>query len=134
MDKTLSADAAFYDMVCQRLGTLGHTVAEGDKWLIDFITDKTFDHIRTVCNITEIPAELKHVVCDMVAGEFLKQLFDAGKLTDVQIEQTLASVSMGDTSMSFANGGADATTAFRALLDGMINKDGELVCFRRLKW
>ena len=133
MDKTLSADTAFYDMVCQRLGTLGHTVAEGDKWLIDFITDKTFDHVRIVCNITEIPAELEHIICDMVAGEFLKQLYDTGKLTEVQIEQTLASVTMGDTSMSFANSG-DKVAAFKALLDGMINKDGELVCFRCLRW
>ena len=133
MDNTLSADTAFYDMVRQRLGTLGHTVAEGDKWLIDFITDKTFDHVRIVCNITEIPAELEHIICDMVAGEFLKQLYDTGKLTEVQIEQTLASVTMGDTSMSFANSG-DKVAAFKALLDGMINKDGELVCFRCLRW
>ena len=134
MDKTVNADAAFYEMVCQRIGTLGHTVTEDDKWLIEFIIDKTFNHVRIVCNISELPAELENTLCDMVAGEFLKQLFDSGKLGDIEIEQALSSITMGDTSMSFANGGEDARTAFRALLDGMINKDGELVCFRRLRW
>ncbi len=134
MDNSLNADTSFYEMVCQRLGTLGHTVTEDEEWLIEFIINKTFNHVKIVCNISELPAELENTVCDMVAGEFLKQLYDTGKLSDAEIEQTLASITMGDTSMSFANNGEDARTAFRALLDGMINKDGELVCFRRLRW
>ncbi len=134
MDKTLSADTEFYELVCQRINTLGHTVTEDDKWAIEFCIDKVFNHVRIVCNISELPEELKNTVCDMVAGEFLKVLNDTGKLSDIEIEQTLSSITMGDTSMSFANNGDDAKAAFRALLESMINKDGELVCFRRLRW
>lgn len=128
-----SADGAFYEMVCQRISSLGHTVTEDNEWVIKFIIDKTLNHIKTVCNISEIPEQLTQVACDMAAGEFLNQLFVSGKLTDLEIEQTLQSISMGDTSILYASG-TDRNTTFKAWLDSLINKDGELICYRRLRW
>ena len=132
-DMLNNADGSFYKMVCQRLSSLGHEVTGDGEWIINFLIDKTFNHIKTVCNIKDIPDVLTQTACDMVVGEYLSQLFVSGKLTDIEIEQTLQSRSMGDTSMTYTNG-EDNATAFKAWLDGLKNKDGELVCFRRLRW
>lgn len=128
-----NADKSFYEVVCQRLNSLCHTVTDDEEWVINFIIDKTLNHIKTVCNISEIPDELLQTACDMVVGEYLNQLFVSGKLTDIEIEQTLQSISMGDTSMTYASG-TDKATAFKTWLDSLKDKDGELVCFRRLRW
>lgn len=128
-----NADKSFYEVVCQRLNSLGHAVTDDEEWVINFIIDKMLNHIKTVCNISEIPDALTQTACDMVVGDYLSQLFVSGKLTDIEIEQTLQSISMGDTSMTYASG-TDKATAFKTWLDSLINKDGELVCFRRLRW
>ena len=132
-DMLNNADGSFYEMVCQRLSSLGHEVTGDGGWIINFLIDKTFNHIKTVCNINDIPNALTQTACDMVVGEYLSQLFVSGKLTDIEIEQTLQSISMGDTSMTYASG-EDNVTAFRTWLDSLKDKDGELVCFRRLRW
>lgn len=126
-------DADFYELVCQRLSSLSYTVTDSDEWIIKYIIDKTLSNIQTVCNVAAVPAALKSTACEMVCGEFLNQLLGANKLDALQIEQAVQSISMGDTSMTFASG-TDSVTALKTLLATMMNKDGELICFRRLKW
>lgn len=131
-----SLSESFIRMVLNRLDSFGYEVAAEDTWMIGFTMQKVENHIKNECNISEIPDELICVAVDMICGEFLMQLFSLGKMDDIQITQTIASVKLGDTTVSYnTNGAVDKVSLFTSMMNNLIHgKEGELVCYRKMHW
>lgn len=131
-----SLNESFFEMVLLRLESLGYELKETDEWSICFAIQKGENHYKNSCNIEIIPEPLYQNLCDVVCGEFLNQLFSLGKLDDIQITQTLSSVHLGDTTVSYnTSGSVDKVGLFVGLINELIHgKDGDLVCYRKLKW
>ena len=127
-----SLDSEFYEMVLLRLESLGYELLESDAWPIAFAIQKSENHYKNFCHISEIPTGLLHNLCERVCGEFLKAKYATGTLNMDSMEKAIKSVSMGDTSITF-NG--DTELDFATLLENMISgEDGDLICYRRIKW
>lgn len=122
-------------MVKERLRSLGYEVSTADEFLVGFSVEKVTNKIKTLCNIREVPTQLMQVATDMACGEVFQVLKQLGKLDDVfKIETLVTSVQTGDTNVSF-----DTSMTPDARLDVLISHllsrgDGELKCFRKLKW
>lgn len=131
-----SLSESFIEMVLNRLDSFGYQVKEEDAWMIGFTMQKVESHIKNECNIPEIPDGLIHIAVDMVCGEFLMNLFSLGKMDDIQITQTISSVKLGDTTVSYnTNGAVDKVGLFTNMMNDLIHgKEGELVCYRKMYW
>ena len=126
----------FFRAVLQRLISLGYKLEENDDWILCFAMQGVENHIKTSCNVTSIPDELSNVAVDRVCGEFLFTKKQTGQLTIDGLDLTgaIASISEGDTSVSFVSGATD-DDRFNLLVNYLMNKgEGDFVCFRRLKW
>lgn len=124
----------FKNVLVERLKSLGYEVTESDEFVLKFITDKVENHIKNQTNLDAVPEGLHHVFVDMVCGEFLFEKNNSGMLSDSQIEAVVASISEGDTSVSF-----DTKTAPQALFDALVTalmNDGsnEFYRYRKLVW
>ena len=125
-----------YELVLRRLDAFGYTVTEADAFGIAFSVQKSELNIRNDCNITEIPKELYPTLCDMACGDFLFEKYKTGKLklTDLDLDGAIASVSAGDTSISFDKSTTDEGK-FNALVSALSTAGrGNLACYRRFKW
>lgn len=126
-----SLDASFVEMVIHRLESFGYIVTETDVFAVSFAISKSENHYKNSCNITEIPDGLIHNLCDTCCGEFLKAKYATGTLDTDKIQRALTSIRMGDTQLSFGSKGID----FESMLEDLISgKEGDLVCYRTIKW
>lgn len=121
--------------VVDRLLGLGFSV--DDRNLLSFCVQKTETHIRSFCNIQEIPDKLHHVAVDMAAGTYLESLKDAGRLTGFDYSMPIKSLKEGDTNVEFAisSGGLTAEQRMEKLIDGLLHGGREvLLSCRRVAW
>lgn len=126
----------FYKLVFRRLETFGYVATEADVFGIAFSVQKSELNIRNDCNITEIPEELFPTLCDMTCGDFLAVKYQTGKLNlaDLDLDGAIASISEGDTSISFDKSTTDAGK-FTALIYALSDSGrGNLECYRKFKW
>lgn len=131
-----SLSESFIEAVLKRLVSFGYHLKEDDGWVICFAMQKVENHIKNSCNTTDIPDGLFHVAVDMVCGEFLFAKKQTGKLelTDIDLNGAIASISEGDTTVSFVAGASDEDK-FNSFLTYLLhNGEGDFVCYRRLKW
>lgn len=92
-------------MVKKRLEQLGYEVSEGDLPSLCFLIDKTDNFIMEYCNIGEVPCEVTQAEIDLICAEHLKAMSMCGKLDETFELKKVASITEGDTSVSYANGG-----------------------------
>ena len=126
----------FFNAVLQRLISLGYKLEENDDWILCFAMQSVENHIKSTCNVTSVPNELLNIAVDRVCGEFLFTKKQTGQLTMKKLDLTgaIASISEGDTSVSFVAGATD-DDRFNVLVEQLKTKgDGDFVCFRKLKW
>lgn len=126
----------FCESVLNRLTSFGYEVKEDDVWQLCFSVQKVKNHIMSSCNVTDIPDGLFHVAVDMVCGEFLfaKKQTNQLQIEGLDLDGVIASVSAGDTSVSFDNTASDEGK-FNQLLNYLMTKgEGDFVCYRKLKW
>lgn len=126
----------FFRAVLQRLISLGYKLKENDDWILCFAMQGVENHIKTSCNVTSIPDELSNVAVDRVCGEFLFTKKQTGQLTIDGLDLTgaIASISEGDTSVTFVSGATD-DDRFNLLVNYLMTKgEGDFVCYRKLKW
>lgn len=126
----------FFDAVLQRLISLGYKLEENDDWILSFAMQHVENHIKNSCNVTSIPDGLFNIAVDRVCGEFLFAKKQTGQLTidGLNLDGAIASISEGDTSVSFVSGATD-DDRFNQLVTYLMTKgDGDFTCFRRLKW
>lgn len=91
--------------------------------------------IRNSCNTTSIPDGLMFIAIDMVCGQFLINMKQAGLLNDsFDIDTAITKVKLGDTDVSF-NENDNVDQKLDQLFSYMMNhgKD-EFICYRKLRW
>lgn len=122
------------EQVAQRLNSLGYIVQDTDQCAVSFCMQKVENHIKNTCNLACIPDGLHQIAIDMVCAEFLTAMKQIGRLDDVfTLETAVKSVQAGDTTVSFDT----ATTAesrLDALLAYLARGEGELLCYRKIRW
>lgn len=132
-----SLSESFIEAVLNRLASFGYVIKEDDSWAICFAVQKVENHIKNSCNVTSIPDGLFHIAVDKVCGEYLFTKYHTGKLDLSALDLSggaITSITEGDTSVSFADGASDEDR-FNTLVNFLINQgEGELICFRKMKW
>ena len=126
----------FFRAVLQRLISLGYKLEENDDWILCFAMQGVEGHIKSSFNVTSIPDELSNVAVDRVCGEFLFTKKQTGQLTieGLDLNGAIASISEGDTSISFVSGATD-DDRFNQLVNYLMTKgEGDFVCYRKIKW
>ena len=129
-------EESFFAVVLQKLISLGYKLEENDAFALCFAMQSVEKHIKNSCNVTIIPDGLLNVAVDRVCGEFLFQKKQTGQLTieGLDLNGAIASVSEGDTTVSFVAGTTD-DDKFNQLVGRLMTKgDGDFVCYRKLKW
>lgn len=124
------------EAILQRLDSFGYESTEADAFCIGFSVQKVENSIKNDCNVAKVPEGLTNIAVDMVCGEVLGTLYRSGKLTldGLELDGAIASVSAGDTSVSFDNSTSD-DGKFSTLLHLLQNSGrGEFACYRKLRW
>lgn len=138
-------DSAFDDefilLILKRLESLGYniTVNDNEVWLIAFSVSDVVSHIKNICNISTIPKELNHIVIERAVGNVLYNVKSTGQSDNlpIDLETAVKSVQTGDTNVTFAIGEGSMTDEqrFDAIVSSLLNTgEGELICFRKIKW
>ena len=124
------------DSVIQRLLSFGYEVTDVDVWMIAFTMQKVTSQILNEINHPFIPDGLKEVFVDKVCGEFLMMKRDTGTLilTNLDLDGVIQSIKEGDTSVTFSAEGSDEAKLNELLSWLMHGKEGDLLCFRRMRW
>ena len=133
---TSSLPDTLYELALRRLDSFGYKVTEADAFGIAFSVQKSELNIRNDCNISVIPEELYPTLCDRVCGDFLQVKYQTGKLNiaDLDLDGAIASISEGDTSISFDKSTTDEGK-FNALVSALSTSGrGNLACYRRIRW
>lgn len=124
------------EIVVNRLVSLGYTPTDEDSWMIAYSIKGTVNHVLNQINHSTVPEGLVEIVVDMVCGEFLNAKFLSGQLdlNALDLDAMIQSVSQGDTSVSFSAEGSDETK-LKGLLSWLIHgKEGDLICYRKMRW
>ena len=129
-------ESSLTESVLKRLDSFGYIPSENDVFAIGFGVQKVENIIKNDCNVTEIPEGLVCHAVDMVCGEFLSIKYRTGQLelSSLDLDGSLASVTVGGASVSFDNNTSD-DGKFNALVSVLIGSGrGEFSCYRKIKW
>ena len=131
-----SLSESFFEAVLKRLESFGYEVTNEDNWMIQFASEKVANNIMNRCNVSSVPDGLFHIAVDMTCGEFLLAMKQTGRLnlSDLDLNGAITSIKEGDVQVNFANGQSDEEKLNSFLNYLSHGKDGELVCYRKLKW
>ena len=123
--------------VLKRLDSLGYEANENDSFVIGFGIQKVENSIKNDCNVSEIPEGFSNIAVDMICGEILESLYHTGKLDvgSIALDGALASVTLGDATVSFDNSTSNNSGSFTALINSLKESgSGEFACYRSLRW
>lgn len=124
--------------VVERLTTLGYNLNNGDTVTLQLAVSGVEQYIKNFCNITDIPSELYTVAVDMAAGTLLrtKQSIGIDVCENLDFDsENIKSITEGDVSITYNSDNSNsATSKYKALLDGLCNRENELLAFRKLRW
>ena len=131
-----SLSESFFEAVLKRLESFGYEVTNEDSWMIQFASEKVANNIMNRCNVSSVPDGLFHIAVDMTCGEFLLAMKQTGRLnlSDLDLNGAITSIKEGDVQVNFANGQSDEEKLNSFLNYLLHGKDGELICYRKLKW
>ena len=118
-------------MLKARLAAFGYEVKDSDEKLLSFALRKAEFAVKNECGVKKIPTELKNVVEDMAAGEFLLAKKAFGEIDlDVAVER----VKQGDIETVFAVG-QTPEQRLDSLIQYLLNSGrGQLACYRKVRW
>lgn len=122
--------------VVNRLVSFGYVPTSSDAFAVAFAMTKAQNHILNQINDSTLPGGLREVYIDMVCGEFLKAKHQSGQLEigGLDFSGAVQSVHEGDTTVTFDASGSDEAK-FGGLVNWLIaGKEGDLICYRRIKW
>ena len=126
------------DDVKDRLAGFGYAVRAEDSFALAFSLEKTMRYVLTSINHRTLPEEIRHLVIDLTAADFLLGLaaFNGGTIPGLDASATVKQIQEGDTSVTFAVAdGENPDRLLEAYLRGI--KDAaihQMNRFRRLKW
>ena len=132
-------EKTFVKMIVQRLLNFGLKLVESDNWIIMFCMNKAINHIKNSANISIIPNELYEIIVDRICGEFLFNKHKSNQLTldNFDFDMAVKQLQEGDTTIQFAiNDGSETDEQkLTSLINYLINYgEGDLICYRKLKW
>lgn len=130
-------ESGLTELVLKRLDSFGYEPKEEDAFIIGFSVQKVENYIKDECNITDIPEGIINAAVDMSCGEILDTLYRTGKLDtgSIALDGAIASVTLGDATVSFDNTVADNSGTFTALIGSLKNSGkGCFACYRTVKW
>lgn len=129
----------FITMVVQRLLDFGLELKSDDNWIVIFCMNKVINHIKNSTNISIIPKELYELSVDRICGEFLFNKYKSNQLTmnNFNFDMVVKQLQQGDRTIQFAIN--EGSTTDEQKLTSLINYlitygEGDLVCYRKLKW
>lgn len=126
----------FFEELLNRLVSYGYELQEGDCFEICFNTSKVENHIKNHCNINTVPEGLYEVAIDRICGEFFFGRKQTGllEIASLDLDGALSSIKEGDTQVNFASDDSD-DAKFSVLVQTLrTSGEGDLVCYRKLKW
>lgn len=129
----------FVTMVVQRLLNFGLTLEDSDAWLVVYCWNKAFNHIKNACNISIVPKELYELLVDRICGEFLFNKHKSNQLTldNFDFDAAVKQLQEGDTNITFAisEGSETDEQKLTSLINYLLSYgEGDLICYRKLKW
>lgn len=132
-------EKTFVKMIVQRLLNFGLKLVESDNWIIMFCMNKAINHIKNSANISVIPNELYEIIVDRICGEFLFNKHKSNQLTldNFDFDMAVKQLQEGDTTIQFAiNEGSETDEQkLTSLINYLITYgEGDLICYRKLKW
>lgn len=130
-------DKKFIELILKRLESFSYVVKESDAFMVGFSIVKVENKIKNACNTTLLPDGLKITAVDMICGEFLYSLKQTGKLNETfDFEMAVKQIQTGDTNVTFAvESSQTPEQKLNAFISYLITKgEGELVCYRKVKW
>ena len=122
--------------VTKRLESFGYQLQPNDEFSLGFLIGKVENHVKNFCNISQIPEELNHAIIDMVCSEFLLEKKATGNLTlrDIDFGNAIKTISEGDTSVSFMDGGTVEQKLDNFIIYLADRHKVDLYKFRKLVW
>ncbi len=111
---------------------LGVTVGEADGAAVLFAENKTEEHIKNVCNLDYIPAELEYLAVDMACAEYLKDRMTSGLMEGFDARGALKAITEGDVKVEYSEG--SERTAADTLLAVLARGEADLYKFRKICW
>ena len=103
----------------------------GDTNIINYLINAETQRVLNIINCETLPKELEHVIVYRVVGAYLHM-----NMADIVGTENLdvpTQIKMGDTQVSFNGKGLEGR--LREMAQMFVNYgEGELTCFRRLKW
>lgn len=131
-----SLSESFIEMVLNRLDSFNYIFdVANDGWLISFAMVKVESHVENSCNTSEIPDGLLATAVDLVCGEFFFDKNQSGQLVidGLDLDGAVSSIKEGDTSVNFDTSQTD-DQKLDALIAYLKSGEGDLVCYRKIRW
>lgn len=125
---------SFSKLMIRRLDTLGCPPKSGFD--LAFAAQKAEREILDYCHIEIIPSVLYPILCDRACGKYLYDQKQAGLLDmeTLDLSGALSSITEGDVSLSFRSGMSDAEKLDELLGRMMEAGEGQLACYRKIRW
>lgn len=99
--------------------------------ILNYLITAETQRVLNIINCETLPTELEHVIVYRVVGAYLQT--NIVELVGAENLDVPTQIKMGDTQVNFSGKGAEDRLKEMALL--FVNYgEGELTCFRRLKW
>lgn len=128
-------DDSLKELVEQRLSGFGFVVDKLDCGEILYCIEKVENRIKNSCNTDVVPTGLLEVATDMVCGEFLNWKNAVGQLGEsFSVDAAVKTVQAGDTSVSFDTSMSQSGKFCEFIKYLRSSGEGDLACYRRLKW
>ena len=102
-----------------------------DANILNYLINAETKRVLNIINCKTLPAELEHVIVHRVVGVYLQTNIVA--LVGVENLDVPTQIKMGDTQVSFSSQSAEDRLKEMAQIFANYG-EGELTCFRRLKW
>lgn len=118
------------------LDALGYECVKGDGGLLRCCVELAENHVMNFCHIAVVPDGLVPFTARRVVGEFLRMKNGMGTLDieELDLSAPVKQVTEGDITVSFGNGGSGVEKFDRLLKSFLSDNEGELICYRKLKW
>lgn len=119
--------------ITDRLKQLGHEIKIEEEIALNFVKKRVEEHVLNFCNVTEIPDGVENHIIDRICGEYLHELNNLGKLTEFDTNRCIEQIELGDTNVKFK--GSSQEDRINMIISALIGRlDGELLCYRQIKW
>lgn len=111
--------------------TITNKSVDIDAPILNYLITAETQRVLNIINCKTLPSELEHVIVHRVVGAYLQTNIVA--LVGVENLEVPTQIKMGDTQVSFS--GKSAEDRLKEMAQIFANYgEGELTCFRRLKW